>query len=471
MVRNLHDQHQIDGCEKPRERLVKATNPQKIPTEDLISVLLGHGTSKTDVYELSKEVAKFLREKIGQTLCVEDLTQFDGIGQTKALQIIAALELGRRYFRISKSLSDEDWDFADLKITERQYGVHFFHHYTAKFIPQIPAKLIRSLSKGNAIIVDPFMGSGTTLVEAKLLGCHSYGLDTNPLAIKIAKAKTMMVDQRTVDQIDRFLKWLGFQKEDLDPNSLNENDCLLFEGSQLWFRKDVARKIKLIMIELEQYSLEVQNFIEIGLSDLLKGMSNARMDSVVPVLPSEPVYVDRKHYYREVDNLNRNIPVYGRLVSQLRSMRRAILEFNKETDRGLVCEAILADSRSLSSFVKQCNLVVTSPPYWSAQNYESLHMLSFRLFGLKTEDGKEIGRNESSYLQDMKQVFLEIAKVLSGYFALVIGEDEKKKQHEKLFNVAKEIGFVPFETITRRLSNQTSNAKQIKNEFIYIFRI
>jgi DNA modification methylase len=383
------------------------------------------------------------------------------------------LEIGRRYYRSHslKRLSDEDWDFDGLKISERQYGVHFFHHYTAKFIPQIPAKLIRYFCRGNDVVIDPFVGSGTTLVEAKLLGCHSYGLDTNPLAIKIANAKTMLVNEKIVDEIDRFIGWLRLQSEEVKLNSSSEKNITLFDDSHLWFRNDVAYKISLILCELQTYSPDVQNFVEIGLSDLLKGMSNARMDSVTPVLPGEPVYIDRKHYYRQINNLTRQIPVYRRMISQLMAARMAILEFNKETDSQLACKPILADARELSSFVKRCNLVVTSPPYWSAQNYENLHMLSFKLFGLKTVNGTEIGRNSSDYLEDMKKVFAQIAQVLNGYFALVIGEDDKNRQHEKLFETARQVGFAPVDTITRRISNQTSNAKQIKNEFIYVFKL
>jgi DNA modification methylase len=458
--------------EKRREKLIAKKDPKKLATEELISIIIGCENSKSHVYELSKDVTDFLRTKLSDTLGLEELKQVEGIDETKAIQIISSLELGRRFYinSISKKLSNEDWDFLGLKQSERQYGVHFFHHYTAKFIPQIPSKLIQRLSKGNEIVVDPFMGSGTTIVEAKLLGCHSYGFDTNPLAVKIAKAKTMQIDENKIKEIDLFLNWIAHKRKYHKVDELNIDSPTLFKDSNLWFRDDVEKKIKLILLESKKYSPESQNFIEVGLSDLLKGMSNARMDSIEPVLPENQIYIDRKHYYREVNNLSREIPVYGRLYSQLKRMKHAILEFNKETDNKLICKSILGDAREMTKFVKHCNLVVTSPPYWSAQNYEKLHMLSFKLFNLQTERGKEIGRNRALYLSDMKMVFMQIAKILKGYLAIVIGEDHKRKQHEKLFNIVKEIGFKPFDIVTRRISNQASNAKQIKNEFIYIFK-
>lgn len=458
---------------KPQEKLLSLRDPKKLRTEELLSIVLGHGTSKKNVHELGGELAKLLRSKLNDEISIEELTGVEGIGNIKALQIIASLELGRRFYNkpVSKKLSNEDWDFLELKQSERQYGVHFFHHYTAKFIPQIPTKLIKRLTKGNDIIADPFMGSGTTLVEAKRLGCNSYGFDTNPLAVKIAKAKTMIIDEKKVTEIDNFLQWINDKRKNHHNHPPNITENYLFENSSLWFRDDVACAIKNILNESKRFSPEIQNFIEIGLSDLLKGMSNARMDSVEPTLPEDPVYIDRKHYYRKVDNLTRDIPVYGRLHSQINRMKIAILEFNKETDKKLVCRPILGDAREMTSFIKHCNLVITSPPYWSAQNYEKLHKLSFNLFNLKTKSGEEIGRDASAYLFDMKKVFQQVYQILNGYFAIVIGEDYKRQQHEKLFQIAKEVGFKPFDIITRRISNQTSRAKQIKNEFIFVFKV
>jgi len=312
------------------------------------------------------------------------------------------------------------------------------------------------------------MGSGTTLIVANSLGCHAYGLDTNPIAVKIAQAKSLRINDYRLKEIDDFLHWLSKKKN--TENYKNDNfPCVdLFENSELWFRNDVAYYIHEILSELARYSSEVRNFLEIGLSTLLKGMSNARMDSVIPILPDNHNYIDRKHYYRQVDNLTRNIPVFNRLYSQINRMKKAILCLNKEIDKNLICKPIFGDARKISNFVEKCNLVVTSPPYWSAQNYEKIHMLSMKLFGLNTVPGSEIGRDRESYLHDMKAVFNQISLILDGYFALVIGHDDKMHTHEKLLNLACDIGFHHVDTFTRRISNQVSRAKQIKNEYIYI---
>jgi DNA modification methylase len=465
---------------KPREKLLSLADPRKLKTEDLMAILLGHGIKGLNVFDLSKYIVEFLRKN--KTLPkIEDFLNIKGVGKAKALQIVSALELGRRFYqketdtKIQKQ-SKDDWDFSDVPLKVRQGGVHFFHHYTAKFIPQIPEKFIRKYSKGGDIIVDPFMGCGTTLVVAKLLGNHSYGVDTNPLAIKITNAKTMVVNEKIVNEIDDFLRWVSARKENGNKTTFisknEERDTFLFDGSKDWFRNDVAAKIRNILNRAKSYSENVKNFIEIGVSDLLKGMSNARMDTNIPTLPPKPIYIDKKHYYREINNNTREISVYSRVLSQILRMKWAILEFNKETDRHLICQPILGDSRELSKHIKSCQLVITSPPYWSAQNYQRLHLLSFKLFRLEIDDDDEIGRNgHDKYQKDMAKVQEEIAKILTGYYGLVIGEDTRDQEHLKVVESAKKIGFKLVDAFIRRLSNQTAFSKQIKNEFIYVFKI
>jgi len=457
--------------EKPREKFIRVNDARKMSTEELFSILLGHGSSSNNVFELSSSISNLLRTRPENSVSITDLMEFDGIGEVKAMQILSALELGRRYFdKASKpGLGQMDWDFANLKQADRQYGVHSFHHYTAKFIPQIPSRIIQYYAHKNSVVVDPFMGSGTTLVEAKLHGCHSYGLDTNPMAFKITRAKTLKLTKDKLEEIDDAILRLADATKNFN---LSEGlvDIELFPGSNQWFRNDVSQKLNCVIGIVRDYSPDVRNFLEVGYSNLLKGMSNARMDSVTPVLPENPIYIDRKHYYREVNNLTRDIPVFRRILTHFRKMREAIIEFNQETDDRLVCESMMADARKLSKFVDHCDLVITSPPYWSAQNYGDIHKLSMGIFDTGTEVGKEIGQNHNSYLDDMNIVVSEVGKILKGHFVIVMGHDEKRQTHEKLYGIILQNGFEPVDTIIRQISNQVSRAKQIKEEYIYVFK-
>ena len=94
-------------------------------------------------------------------------------------------------FRASEA--DPTWAFSELSTRDTRYVTHGYHTYPAKFIPQVAARLIERHTQPGALVADPFMGSGTTLVEAKLLGRRSVGVDINPVAHLISTAKTTPV--------------------------------------------------------------------------------------------------------------------------------------------------------------------------------------------------------------------------------------------------------------------------------------
>jgi DNA repair protein RadC len=96
--------------DRPREKI--ATKGASVLTDnELIEAIIGRGTRKNDVREISKEIVKLLKHN-SHNLRYEDILEIDGIGPTKASQILACLELGRRYFKpagtIIKVTSPED---------------------------------------------------------------------------------------------------------------------------------------------------------------------------------------------------------------------------------------------------------------------------------------------------------------------------------------------------------------------------
>lgn len=353
------------------------------------------------------------------------------------------------------------WDFADLGIKHTQAGVHFFHHWTAKFIPQIPARLIAEYAKPGDVILDPFMGSGTTLVEAARLGYDAWGTDINPLAVKIAQAKIARIDEAALAKL---LDWLEIAAK--DPVAYRAESPQLFPDSEKWFREDVARGIRAILDRATQLDSATRNFVQIGLSDLLKGMSNARMDRTVPMLPETPRYQDKKHYWRWVDNESREINPFSRLLSQLCRMQTALAAFHARGSGQ--AEPLLHDARDLASLGRRASLAITSPPYWNAQNYQKMHRLSFALLGLPAPGPTEIGRRAKDYLPDMAAVTDQLTRVLTGHFALVIGES-KEGIHEQVRDQCIAQGMKLVATHVRQVTNQAFFAKAVKREMIYVF--
>lgn len=73
---------------------------------------------------------------------------------------------------------------------ETRYGLHGLHEYKGKFNPQIVRALINAIDLEADFLIDPFCGSGTSLVEAMRLGIHAVGVDRSPIAAIVSEAKT-----------------------------------------------------------------------------------------------------------------------------------------------------------------------------------------------------------------------------------------------------------------------------------------
>src|SRR6266404_2213579 len=92
--------------------------------------------------------------------------------------------------RLISRLRKIDWDFSGSYSDSPFSAVHW---YPGRFASQIPASLVGLFARRGDLVLDPFAGSGTTLVEAQRLGCRSIGIDVNPVSCRIARAKTLSV--------------------------------------------------------------------------------------------------------------------------------------------------------------------------------------------------------------------------------------------------------------------------------------
>lgn len=81
-------------------------------------------------------------------------------------------------------------------------GPHEFYRYPARFAPQFAATAIRAFTEPGDLVLDPFLGGGTTLVEAQRLGRRSVGLDINPLATFVSQAKTTLYSKQALNALN-----------------------------------------------------------------------------------------------------------------------------------------------------------------------------------------------------------------------------------------------------------------------------
>jgi len=274
---------------------------------------------------------------------------------------------------------DPAWSFAHLTQKDTNYLTHGYHRYPAKFIPQLAAALIEAYSRAGEWVLDPFMGSGTTLVEAKRLGRPSVGIDINPVAHLIARAKVRAIDplvlQKAIQALqNRLLSIRG-------PSLFDNMDELFASGvpsgwpSRLryWFREDILLALEAIRQAIETLSEEVRPFFWCALSHILKAVSYWHDKSVKPIRKlSKAIPNPHEVFFRQVRRMAQGNAQFWTVLQQTGSI---------ET----YAQPYLADARSLPLADESIDLIVTSPPYVTSYEYADLHQLSALWFAWATD--------------------------------------------------------------------------------------
>ena len=171
--------------------------------------------------------------------------------------------------RLKKIKIDPSWAFADKTRKETSYLTHGYHRYPAKFIPQIVSRLVEKYTKKGDLVVDPFGGCGTTLVEAKVMGRESIVVDINPVAVLITKAKKTQIKPDKLEEY--FLKL----KNKID--SFNEDTKVKVpehERIDYWFKQGEKRKLAFLFSEISKIKdKDIRDFFYCGFSNILKNCS------------------------------------------------------------------------------------------------------------------------------------------------------------------------------------------------------
>jgi len=239
---------------------------------------------------------------------------------------------------------DYSWDFNGAKTKPYTHG---FHTYPAMFIPQVARRLLLTYSKKGDTICDIFCGSGTALIESRLLGRNSYGIDLNPLATFLAKVKTMPIKPQLLSK--EYIKFLTRVNDIKDTKAERPQ----FKNLEFWF-KDKAiielAKIKKVIKELK--NKEIQDFFLVAFSETVRKSSNTKNGEFKLVRIKK----------EELEKYNPNVlEIFKRKIE---SNIKAMEEFYRDVDKNTWVKVMLGDS-SKDNGIKENSIdcIITSPPY------------------------------------------------------------------------------------------------------------
>ena len=168
---------------------------------------------------------------------------------------------------------NESWDlqYADTK----QY-THCFHTYPAMMIPQIARKLLKEYGVEDGWLLDPYCGTGTSLVEASLFGMHSVGCDINPLVRLIATTKSTPICLSNLDETLNRLNDHLFQVE-FREGKIPDAPIPDILNLEYWFSEESIKYLAYLRDWINKVEDEtVRNFILVAFSEMVREVSYTR---------------------------------------------------------------------------------------------------------------------------------------------------------------------------------------------------
>jgi len=327
------------------------------------------------------------------------------------------------------SLDGVDLSFANVREYERTKHVHRLHPYLGKFIPQLAEVFLRHYFKKGNFILDPFLGSGTTLIEANVLGMPSLGIEISEFNCLIAEVKTKkynipLVEKEIKDilfKTKEFSQWLsGGQKQ----ATFLYNDFKKYktdsEYLNTWLSDRALQEILFYQEQIKNY--QNQDILKIILS---RATRSARLiphyDLARPKKPVREKYYCIKHR-RVCEPINEAMKFINRYSWD--TIRR-IKEFDKLRTEATM-KIIQGDSREID-FNKiegykgdKFDGIFTSPPYVGLIDYHDQHRYAYELFGFNDNGFKEIGpaskgrskESKEEYKKDIITVFQNMNRFL-----------------------------------------------------------
>ena len=346
-----------------------------------------------------------------------------------------------------------------------QYLTHWFYPYKGKFHGQMVKALINFMGVGqDGLVLDPFVGSGTTLIECATLGIPSIGIDINPALCIVSQIKA--------DSLSIIYPELQRELVKIKPLSIFQYFCGKPKEGKKWHLgfKEVNKDAKLLLAESWE-----QRFPDGFVKALPETWRNLLFLCYLHALSDYTYLKSTSKAMPFEDFFIRDLKEY---LDTLSGAYRVLLDRHIQVQPPKV---LFGTTLELPLSSGSVDGIVTSPPYSIALDYikNDQHLLDY--LGIDTSELREQmvglkGRNEEKirlYRVDMKRSLQEMGRVLKlgCYVAILLGDvvvgSYRTNFAKEILTWSKELGFSEAELIRRPI---LGGYARLRYEYIVLLR-
>lgn len=372
-----------------------------------------------------------------------------------------------------------NWREKDLPQQERTKHVHGLHPYLGKFIPQLTEIFLRKYFKPGQTVLDPFAGSGTTLVQANELGINSIGCDvsafntllckvkTDKYNIGMAKREVTDILQKTKRRLQPCVEQLSFFKEQVALYTIPTH--IGNEYLEDWYSPQALAELTAYRDLIQSESYQYSDLLKVILSRAARSARlTTHFDLDFPKSPQNEPYWCYKHR-RTCSPTQEAFKFLARY--SVDTLQRIETFMRVRTDASV--SIYHQDSRQLN--IEGIDGIITSPPYVGLIDYHEQHIYAYHLLGLKDARADEIGpaKNGSSkkaqkeYQKGIADVFQIVSKgLLPGSRIIVVAGD----RYDLYDEIAQMSNLKVEDVVNRHVNRRTGRRSTEFYESIFIWR-